>query len=262
MTDVAQVFGAVGRGIAKAGVFVGRKLADGYHSIDPDVIRHISQVPLLSYSLLVSKNEHIDPGESDGYPPLIFVHGLGGNRGNFLLMSWYLSMLGRKRSYKIHFASGQSMEQMAEALAKFIRNVQRATGESQVDIVAHSMGGVLVRLAMVDHDVTDAIHTLLTLGTPHHGTYPARYANTDLTRNLRPDSEIVKKINALPWPKNVRGITMWSKNDVFVLPPESAKVEGTEQIEMTPFTHYSYLIDPKAWSQVGRMLMAEQIPAN
>ncbi len=86
----------IGIAAVKTGAIVGNTIIENYQKIDPDVIRHLLQVPLLSYSLFVSRHEKIDPGKLDGHPPLIFVHGLGGNRGNFLLMSWYLWLLGRK----------------------------------------------------------------------------------------------------------------------------------------------------------------------
>lgn len=244
----------IGRGAAQAGVFIGRKVAAGYRAIDPDVIRHIKQTPLLGYSLFVSRREEIDPGKADGHPPLIFVHGLGGNRGNFLPMAWYLKLVGRKRGYKIHFESGQSIDEMARALARFVRDVKSATGEKKVEMVGHSLGGVIARLAILEHGLAGCVQTLVTLGAPHSGTYPARYANTTIVRALRPDSELIVRMNAHPWPKNVRLVTFWSQNDMFVLPARSAAVEGAEQIEATPFTHYSYLIDPKSWFAVGKVL--------
>ena len=259
MTDYRDLLSSAGRAAAKVGVFVGRKVADGYRSIDPDVMRHLVQVPLLSYTLLVTRREEIDPGEPDGHPPLIFVHGLGGRRGDFFLMASYLRFRGRKRSYKIHFDAGQSMEEMGEALAGFIRDVIKATGEKQVEIVAHSMGGVVSRMAIHDHRLARSVKTLITLGTPHRGSYPARYANTTLTRDLRPDSELMTRLAKQRWPRRVRGVTFWSRNDLIVLPAESAAAEGTEQVEMTPFTHYSYLIDPKSWLAVERALRGEKL---
>jgi len=257
MADFKEVMGQIGNSIVSAGKFVGRKTADGYHTIDPDVMRHLVQIPLLSYSLLVSRREKIDPQKPDGHPPLIYVHGLGGNRGNFLLMSWYLHLIGRKRNYKIHFDSGQNVDDMAKALAQFVEDVKEVTGEEKVDIIAHSLGGLVARLSMVEFDVEKSVASLVTLGTPHKGTYPARYANTSITRDLRPESDLIMRINAKPWPKEIRGISFWSRNDLFVLPADSARVEGTTQIDMTPFTHYSYLLDPSSWAAVGKALMQD-----
>ena len=245
---------AAGRGIAVGGSWVGHQTADLYKMIDPDVQRHLIQVPLLAYSLFDKREVVIEAGQPDGHPPLVFVHGHGGNRGNFLLMGWVFHLAGRKRSYRIHFPGGQSIEQQASALASFVRQVTKVTGEPQVDLVAHSMGGVVSRLAICEHDLGDKVRTLVTLGAPHHGTYPARYGNTATLRDLRPGSDLERWINRRPIPKSVRVVCMWSENDLLVLPPESALLEGAEHKDMTPFTHYSYLIDPKSFAAVREAL--------
>jgi len=43
---------------------------------------------------------------------------------------------------------------------------------------------------------------------------------------------------------------------MMILPPESAALEGADQLEVTPFTHYSYLIDPRSWVLVRNELEA------
>jgi len=254
MATFKEVITAVGHTAAKAGAFVGTRVAEAYRSVDPDVMRHVSQVPLMSYSLFVSRRNEVDPGTPDGYPPLVFVHGLGGSRGDFLLMAWYLWLRGRKRSYRIHFDADQTIDEMAAALAEFVFQVREVTGESQVEVIAHSLGGIVSRAAILEHGMAPATRTLITLGSPHGGTYPARYANTVKTRDLRPDSELIQRLSTIPWPAEVRGVTFFSHNDLFVLPAESAALEGTETMDATPFTHYSYLVDPDSWAAVARAL--------
>ncbi|MBN2358385.1 MAG: alpha/beta fold hydrolase [Deltaproteobacteria bacterium] len=254
MATFKGVASTVGHAALGAGLFIGGKIAQGYRSIDPDVMRHLAHVSLLSYSLLASRREEIDPGEPDGYPPLILVHGMGGNPGTFIPMAWYLRLQGRKRNYKISFQAGQSIEEMAEALTEFVAAVIAATGERQVEIVAHSLGGVVSRLAMADHGLASRVKTLITMGSPHHGTYCARFANTELTRELRPDSPLMLRLARTPWPKRVRGVSFWSRADLFVLPPESAALEGTDQVDASPVTHYGYLIGPRIWVAVAQAL--------
>lgn len=246
---------AVARGLGVAGVAIGRSLRSAYLAVDPDVRRHVAQMPLLTYTLLTPRRARVDPGEADGHPPLVFVHGLGGGRGDFLLMASYLWAHGRKRRYAIEFQAGRSIEEKAAALAELVREVVRVTGEPKVDLVAHSLGGVIVRLALVDHELAPYVRAALTLGSPHRGTYPARYASTRTTLDLRPDSPLVQRLATAGWPAGVRGVSFWSRNDIVVLPPESAALEGTEQIEVTPFTHLSYLVDPRSWALVRRELM-------
>lgn len=258
MSGFADTMGAVGRGLARAGEWVGRKVADGYRAVDPDVMRHVAQTPLLACTLLVPRRASVEAGDPDGHAPLVFVHGLGGNRGNFLAMAWYLRLHGRKRSYSVQLAGEGAVPDAARDLAAFIRAVLEATGADRVDIVAHSLGGIVARLAILDHGLADAVRTLITLGTPHAGTHPARYANTARTRDLRLDSPLIERLGATPWPEGVRVVTFWSRNDLLVLPAESAAAPGTETVDVTPFTHYSYLVDPRSWIAVAKALQARQ----
>jgi triacylglycerol esterase/lipase EstA (alpha/beta hydrolase family) len=173
---------------------------------------------------------------------------------NFVLMAKYLALHGRRRSYRIHLEGGQTLEELARALESFVRAVVEVTSVPRVELVAHSLGGIVVRLGLLDHDLAGCVKTVITLGTPHHGTHSARFADTVTIRELRPDSALMRRLASTPWPRGVRGATFWSRSDVMVLPPESATIEGTHQIEVTPFTHYSYLIDPRSWSLVRREL--------
>lgn len=249
-----RALAAVGRTLVTTGRAVGRQTARAYASIDPDLRRHVAQMPLLGYSLFGAGRRPVEAGEPDGHPPLLFVHGLGGSRGDFLLMAGYLYLHGRKRSYRIGFDTTQTIADRARALAGFVEEVVETTGEPQVDLVAHSLGGLLVRLALSDFDLARRARLVITLGTPHAGTYPARFADTPITRELRPDSPLVRRLAATPWPAEVRGVSFWSRSDMLVLPPESAALAGTEAVEVTPFTHYSYLIDPRSWALVREQL--------
>lgn len=245
---------AAGRGGAIAGRFIADKAVAAYRSVDPDVQRHLVQLPLLSYSLLFWRGLPVEPGIPDGHPPLVFVHGMGGSRGDFAPMAFYLRQAGRRRSYHIQFPGSQTLEERAASLAAYVEEVTRVTGEPKVDLVAHSMGGVAARLAIVDHGLGPRLKTFITLGTPHAGTYPARYGNTANTLMLRPDSELITRLNQHRLSRRIRGVTFWSRNDLLILPPESAALEGTRQVELTPSTHYGYLINPRAWRAVMEAL--------
>ena len=61
-----------------------------------------------------------------------------------------------------------SGDKWAKNLADFIDKVLAATGASQVDIVAHSMGGVVARAAMKYYGCASKVRKLLTIGTPNH----------------------------------------------------------------------------------------------
>lgn len=248
-----------GRALAAAGQFMWKQAGDVVRLVDPDLALHFLQMPLMAYSMADRKQRAVERGEPDGHPPLILVHGLGGSAGDFLLFALYLRVAGRKRSYRIDCGSEKHIPEKAARLAAFIREVKQVTGEPKVDIIGHSLGGLIARMAVLDHRLAGSVNTIITMGTPHHGTHAARYANAKITRELRPDSPLLHKLNAKPWPKSVRLVSAWSRNDVFVLPVESAIAPGAQAFEMTPFTHLSYLVDPRGWPSIFQLLSGRDV---
>src|SRR5262249_26570844 len=96
------------------------------------------------------------------------------------------------------------------------------------------------------------------MGTPHLGTHAARFGATPNLLDLRPDSPIMERLRAqLPWqgpPSQPRLVTLWSAADVFLLPAEAARAPGAPAIQMPDFTHYSYLLNPRAFACVLSVL--------
>jgi triacylglycerol esterase/lipase EstA (alpha/beta hydrolase family) len=178
---------------------------------------------------------------------------LGGSRGDLLPMECYLRLRGRRGTYRVGLGQ-RSVAGMSRALARYVERVLKANQAEQVDIVAHSLGGVVARLAILDCGLESKVRTLVTMGTPHQGTAQVRYVDTRLTRELHPDSPTIQRLQDARWPKGVRGVTFWSKNDLLILPPTAAAEPGTDRIDMSPFTHFSYLIDPRSWAAVQNAL--------
>ena len=229
--------------------------------IDRDVFRHALQLPLMIPSLLVPTRRPVQHKRDDGHPPLVFVHGLGGARGNFVYLGGYLAMTGRRRRYAIQFDAGTDIAERAQALVEFVREVRAVTGADEVDLVAHSLGGLIARVALTEVGFARQVRTIVTLGSPHAGTFSARFAGTVLTRAIRRDADTFSNLG--PPPPGVRAISLWSRNDLLVLPPESAAWPGAEHVEVSPFTHYSYLLEPRGFRIVGRLLdgLPEHQPA-
>ncbi|MGE3062009.1 MAG: alpha/beta fold hydrolase [bacterium] len=71
-------------------------------------------------------------------------------------------------SYKDDYIKNISNASWGKKLADFIDKVLSATGASKVDIVAHSMGGVVARSAICFYGSSGKVRKLLTIGTPNH----------------------------------------------------------------------------------------------
>jgi len=82
-----------------------------------------------------------------------------------------------------------SGDKWSQNLAEFIDKVLAATGASKVDIVAHSMGGLVARAAIKYYGCANKVRKLLTVGTPNH------YFDWSLGEDIYPQS-CIKGIHA------------------------------------------------------------------
>lgn len=254
-----SVWVRLGTGVWTGAMVVGRGLTATWNAVDADVRRDLLRMPLLGLTVLGPRSVPIRALPRDGRRPLLFVHGLGGHRGNFLPMRTWFAGRHRRRSYSFGLPD-DALPELGWRLAEAIEEVIAVNGlgeDGQVDVVAHSMGGVVARLALVDPQAARRVHTLVTLGTPHGGTQAARFAGSGRAKDLRPDSEVFSLIRAqVPWRANTRLVCLWSPADPLMQPATTAQVSGAINIEMDDMTHTQYLLDPRAWHQVRLALDA------
>lgn len=86
--------------------------------------------------------------------------------------------------------------------ARVIREVTSWSGDRDVDVIAHSMGGLVARYsARTDHKDGRVLRadTIITLATPHRGATLARHVALDrAARDMRPDSEFLRGLDTAP----------------------------------------------------------------
>ena len=250
-----------GRALGRAVMDTGRAVNRWVRTVDPGVYRFLAQGPLLGLTHL-SRNQTPPPVLPEGDDPVVvFVHGLGGHRGNFLPMGAYFSMLGRRRWVTVGFDEGADVEQMADALVAYVDQLYavNAMGSQHViEIVGHSLGGIIARLALEDAAFRARVRRLVTLGSPHRGTDMARWLRSHTVERLRTDSALVARLcTQLPWDTTAGYPPMtclWSASDLLISPPENATLEGAHNIHLPDATHLSFVTHPRAWHAVYEVL--------
>jgi triacylglycerol lipase len=240
---------------AAIGRRMGAEVKKGVRAVNPDVWREFAVVSTLAYTLAIPKREKIEDRAPDGYPPLILVHGLGGNRGGWTPLRWYLRMNGRRRIYAFGFEKGK-LEDVAVKLNEFIQEVLLVTGEKEVDIIAHSLGGLISRYAIQNLGLDKCVGTFVAIATPHQGTYAAQYANTDKILAMRPDAEFIRKLNALKFPVGIRFMTVGSDRDIYVIPFDSMTHPDAKNVFIPGLSHSQHLMSCKVFRAVMRFLDA------
>ena len=121
----------------------------------------------------LGNGEHLDPAASDA-PPVVFVHGLFGDPTNFLVLR--RSLGGGRHVTSFAYAPGFEYERKAADLRRLIERVCEVTGARKVDIVGHSLGGLVAR-HLVATDGGHLVRRFVTLGAPY---YPRPLAANEL----------------------------------------------------------------------------------
>ncbi|MDP8255470.1 MAG: alpha/beta fold hydrolase [Candidatus Alcyoniella australis] len=233
---------------------VGSGLRGVLAKVNPDVWRELACVSSMAYTLVIPKRERVIARDDDGRTPVVLVHGMGGNRGTWTMLRAFLRLTGHRRIYAMGYEDG-SVEELAERLTEFVESVREVTGEDQVDVVAHSLGGLITRYAIQRLGMDGHVRKLITLATPHQGSYTAEYADTVQTRQLRPGNPLLKDLNSDDWSRySTPLICICSDRDVYVVPNELMRHPQGENLFVPNLAHTQYLISPAVFRLVAQSL--------
>jgi triacylglycerol lipase len=121
--------------------------------------------------------------------PVLLVHGIcgfdeirifGWRRRYFIGIAQHLAKLG-VTVYHARLPPLASVPERAARLAECVRGL----AAERVNVIAHSMGGLDTRYAITKLGAADKIASLVTIGTPHHGTPLADLAQGAAARAAR-----------------------------------------------------------------------------
>jgi pimeloyl-ACP methyl ester carboxylesterase len=106
--------------------------------------------------------------------PVVFVHGFLGDPSNFVVLHRFLHRHGIRNLATFAYGPRIDYQRLVPPLHDTIADVLRATGSSCVDVVGHSLGGLVARcLAQSEHG--HRVRRLVTLGAPYFvQPYPAQ----------------------------------------------------------------------------------------
>lgn len=196
--------------------------------------------------------DHIGP-ETAGQRGVVLVHGYFCNRA--LWNAW----MARLRREQVPYVAVDleppfgSIDALAERIAPAVQILTQRTGQPPL-VVAHSMGGLAVRRWWAQHR-PDAIHHLVTLGTPHQGTRLARLGFTTNARQMRERSRWLLALAHLEGPERRQRITcVYSRCDNIVFPSRNAVLDGARSVELVATPHVAMVDHPAVWQLVSNLL--------
>ena len=116
----------------------------------------------------VVDRHRFDP--SSPYPtPVVLVHGLFGDPTNFLLLRRYLAARGIRNFTAFSYPPRLDYQRLATRLGDLVDAICLATGAPEVDLIGHSLGGLIARY-LVEMPRASRVRRLVTLGAPYFAT--------------------------------------------------------------------------------------------
>lgn len=135
----------------------------------------------------------------------------------------------------------------ADELARAVDELLERTGAEEVDIVAHSMGGLATRWYLLRHPGAP-VRRVAFLGSPHRGTLAAHLAWGEGRQEMMPDSPFLDTLNAeAPAPEGVDAVTVRTTVDTHIVPGESATLPGVPDRELCCPTHPGLIRDEEVF---------------
>jgi len=182
---------------------------------------------------------------------VVLIHGFVCNRG------FWTPWMKRLRAAGHSFVAVNlepvfgSIEQYVLIIEEAVQRISQSTGLAPV-LVCHSMGGLAARAWMRSCAGDDRVHHVVTIGTPHRGTWLARFSRFANGRQMRRDSGWLRQLAS----HEVHAkLTCWYSNcDNIVFPVSSATLPGADNRLARGIAHVHLAFQPQVISHTLALL--------
>ena len=193
-------------------------------------------------------------GASSPEIPVLLIHGYFCNRQVWRPFAEWLAQRGHAVEAVDLDPAFTSIEDYVPQVSEAVRRLRERTGAHRVALVCHSMGGLVAR-AWIRATGGDLAAHVVTLGTPHRGTFHAHFGLGPSTRQMRPGSDWLAALEASE-DREVHGrfTVLLSHHDNIVAPQSIQTLDGARTIEFSGIGHLSLAYDRRVWAAVDEAL--------
>jgi len=194
------------------------------------------------------------PADARGRRGIVLVHGLVCNRG--VWNPWLEDLQARGVPFvavNLEPVFG-SLDDYVAIIDAAVQRIKGATGLAPL-IVAHSMGGLALRRWWAEPCNAARVHHAITLGTPHQGTWLARFALTANGRQMQPGSAWLRALAAMePAGRAAQLSCFYSHCDNIVFPPSTATLPGADNRHLRGVAHVHMAWHPEPQQEALRRI--------
>jgi pimeloyl-ACP methyl ester carboxylesterase len=180
-----------------------------------------------------------------GRTGVVLLHGFFCNRGFWA--PWLRQLRSRGRAcvaVNLEPVFG-SIDDCVPLVAQAVRQVTERTGRPPV-LVCHSMGGLVARAWLRSEGAADLAAHVVTIATPHRGTWLARFSRMPSGRQMRQHSEWLQELERSERERALPAFTCWwSDSDNIVFPVRSATLPGADNRLLPGQAHVAMAFHPE-----------------
>lgn len=194
------------------------------------------------------------PGQP-GRTGVLLVHGYFCNRGAWRPWLRRCQALGLPcTALTLEPAFGE-IDTWVPALDAAVARLAQATGRPPL-VVAHSMGGLATRAWLAaTPGAAQRVRHVITVGTPHHGTWMARFGHTRNGMQMRIGGPWLAALGSSPTAAPAALFTcFYGHADNIVFPASTATLPGADNRHLAAVAHVAMLEHPEVWAEVLRRM--------
>lgn len=202
---------------------------------------------------------------SDQHPPVLLIHGFLGTRGSMYVLEQRLQQDGFcVVSFNLGLLNVRDIRSSALLIHKKIQSILAQTPVKRIDIVGHSMGG-LIGLYYIKHlEGHRRVRRLVMMGSPVRGTWSALLGVATIglfsssSWQLLPGSPFLNELHTGALPDDVEYFTIAAERD-WLCPLPSTLMEGARGVTV-PLGHSSLVVSEEVYRKVLWALRKEDAP--
>jgi len=157
--------------------------------------------------------------------PVVLIHGIDDTYAIFGKMAPALEKLG----WSVHGTDlvpnngDVGLEQLAQQVADYIKKT--FAPEQPIDLVGYSMGGIVSRYYVQRLGGLQRVQRLITLSSPHNGTWSAFFRSNLGASQMRVNSEFLNDLNRdVEQLKQLNFTSIWTPLDSMIVPAHSSEM--------------------------------------
>ena len=197
----------------------------------------------------------VPPGDG---PPVLLIHGYLATRGSLHLLERHLVDRGHiVISYPLGPVNWGDIRDSAGLIARKVESIVAQTEVTQIDVVGHSLGGLVGLYYLKRLGGRHRVRRLIMLGTPAQGTWSAIFGLVTAplglaSLQLLPGSPFLRELAEMPLPKGADVVSIGANRD-WLAPLATTILDGVRHITL-PTDHSGLLVDAEVADVVADLL--------